>query len=151
MRIGATTDGEMAYNWFIKKLEDPLTGETEKINILVALGEFNDKELLMTALEYSLKHVPRGNRYIPIVTAARNLPVVKLIWKWYLDHLEELEQLHSTHYEQILSNVVALGGLGREEEVTNFFRQYLSEKDLASDTIKMTLERLKINSRLRKA
>ena len=47
--------------------------------------------------------------------------------------------------------MVALGGLGREEEVTNFFRQYLSEKDLASDTIKMTLERLKINSRLRKA
>ena len=105
----------------------------------------------MKALEYSLKQVPRGNRYIPIVTAARNLKAVNLIWQWYLDHLEELEQLHSIHYEQILSNVVTLGGLGREEEVTNFFRQYLSEKDLAKDTIKMTLERLEINSLLRKA
>jgi len=40
-------------------------------------------------------------------------------------------------------------GLGREDEVTAFFKDYMHKKSMASDAIKLSLEKLEINSRMR--
>jgi len=148
LRIGAAMDST-SYNWIKAKLEAPETGEQEKINMLRAFGSFNDCDSILNALKYSLEKVPPGNRYIPIIFAAGNPIMIDHIWQWYLDHLNALEQLHGSHYEQVIAGVVGLGGLDREEEVKEFFNTYMHEKALAKDAIKMTLERLEINSRLR--
>jgi hypothetical protein len=42
-----------------------------------------------------------------------------------------------------------MGGLGREREVNAFFEEYMSKKDKARDVIKLSLEKLEGNSRMR--
>jgi len=42
-------------------------------------------------------------------------------------------------------------GLGREDEVKGFFANYTTEKDLSRDVIRLSLEKLEINSRMRRA
>ena len=55
------------------------------------------------------------------------------------------------HFESVIAGVVGLSGLNRVEEVKTYFNSYMDKKDLAKDTIKMTLERMEINARLRRA
>ncbi|MHA1712879.1 MAG: M1 family metallopeptidase [Candidatus Ranarchaeia archaeon] len=148
MRIGAASRPE-AFDWFKKRLESPSTSEQERINILVALGSFGNKDTILDAMDYALEKVPKANRFIPIIYAIRNHVMAGEIWQWYIDNLRRLERLHSTHYERIIMDVVALGGLDRESEVSKFFAEYMQEKAIAQDTIKMALEKLRINSRLR--
>jgi hypothetical protein len=42
-----------------------------------------------------------------------------------------------------------MAGLGREKSVTDFFEEYMKQKDTARDVIRLSLERLKVNSRMR--
>ena len=73
------------------------------------------------------------------------------IYEEDIRNYEELEKLHSMHFESIISYVVSLAGLNNLNEVKTFFEDYMQKKDLAKDTIKMTLERLEINYRLRES
>ncbi|MCK4849100.1 MAG: ERAP1-like C-terminal domain-containing protein, partial [Candidatus Heimdallarchaeota archaeon] len=150
MRIGAAQTPD-SYPILKEKLENAETPEPEKINLLQAIGSFEDKELLLAALDYSLEKVPDRNKIYPIITAARNLVVADNIWDWFKQNIEKLEKLHPMHFERIISGVVGLSGLNRVEEVKEYFNSYMQEKELAKDTIKMTLERLEINARLRRA
>ena len=77
--------------------------------------------------------------------------VVDHLWKWFEKNREELEKLHPMHYETVISYLVSLAGLNNLNEVKSFFEDYMQKKDLAKDTIKMTLERLEINYRLRES
>jgi hypothetical protein len=42
-------------------------------------------------------------------------------------------------------------GLVREEEVKNFFREYVRKQEKMKDVVNLSLERLEIHSRMRKA
>jgi hypothetical protein len=42
-----------------------------------------------------------------------------------------------------------MGGIGKEEKVNAFFEDYMRKKDRARDVIKMSLENLRIHSRMR--
>ena len=53
------------------------------------------------------------------------------------------------HYERVIAAVVPLCGLGGEEEIDSFFQGYMAKKEKAKDVIKLSLERLRINSRMR--
>jgi hypothetical protein len=150
MRIGAAQSPE-SYSKLTEKLENEETPEPEKINILQAIGSFEDRELLLSALEYSLEKVPDRNKIYPIITAARNLAIADDIWDWFTENVEKLEKLHPMHFESVIAGVVGLSGLNRVEEVKNYFNSYMEKKDLAKDTIKMTIERMEINARLRRA
>lgn len=150
MRIGAASD-DFSYEWFIKKFESPETEEQERLYILGALGSFNNKNTIFKALSYTMENVPSGNKIYPIVYAAGNLEVIDQMWLWYQENLLQLEKLHQYHYETVITSVVSLSGLGREAEVKNFFEKYMNERESAKDSIKMTLERLEINSRLRES
>jgi hypothetical protein len=71
------------------------------------------------------------------------------MWEWYTSNLESLEKFHPMHYERVIAAVLPLCGLGREEEIRTFFQDYMAKKEKARDVIKLSLERLEINSRMR--
>ena len=83
------------------------------------------------------------------MVASRNLFIIDYLWDWFKQNRTELEKLHSTHFESVISNVVSLAGLQNPDEVRTYLEEYVKEKESVKDTVKMTLERLVINTRLR--
>ncbi|MHA2407002.1 MAG: M1 family metallopeptidase [Candidatus Ranarchaeia archaeon] len=148
MRMGAAGD-KASFDWFTKKLESPETNEQEKINILRALGNFSDKDTVFKALDYTLEKVPLGNQYIPIIFAIRNLNSVDHVWSWYQKNLSKIEKLHYMHHGYLIGGILEFGAFGKEAEVKSFFKDYMVKNELVKDTIKMGLEQLEVNSRLR--
>jgi hypothetical protein len=49
----------------------------------------------------------------------------------------------------IESGETRVGGIGKEEEIKTFFQEYMQKKALARDVIKLSLERLAVNARIR--
>ncbi len=143
LKIGAASD-EWAFDYFIEKLETPDTPEHEKINILMALGCFKNKESLLKALNYTLEKVPSKNNFFPLRQISKNLVILDDLWDWFLDNLETLEKLHPILFGRVIVSLIPLAGLGKETEVKDFFKNYMS-----NDTIKMVIEMMEINSRLR--
>jgi hypothetical protein len=121
------------------------------MNILAALGSFQDECLVGMSLEYTLTQVPDRNKFLPIGYLSGNPRAVPFLWDWYTAHVEELEKLHPMHYERVIASIVPYGGLGREDDVTDFFRDYLVKNKKVKDAVELSLERLEIHRRLRKA
>jgi len=148
LKIGAASD-ERAFDYFIEKLETPETPEHEKINILTALSCFKNKENLFKTLNYILEKVPNKNKFFPLRQISKNLVILHDLWRWFLDNIEALENLHPILFGRVIVSLIPLAGLGKEAEVKDFFKNYISKKDLDKDTIKMAVEMMEINSRLR--
>lgn len=121
------------------------------LNILVALGCFREKKLIQRAQQYILGSVPGRNKFIPIASMTANPNAVPHMWDWFRSQLNALEQFHPLHYERVIAGIIPVCGLGREEEVTAFFKDYMRKKSKARDAIKLSLEKLGINSRMRNA
>lgn len=148
MQVGALNGGPEVMRWFERRLESS-ESEHDRMNILSAMGSFRERPLIETALEFTLAKVPDRNKFVPIQQMAVNPYAIPGIWEWYVSHLDRLEQLHPVHYERVIGGIVPYGGLGREEQVRVFFKDYLEKKEKARDVIKLSLERLEINSMLR--
>ena len=125
--------------------------EHERMNILMALGCFKEKEPLENALQYILDTVPARNKFIPVVAMASNPYAIPLLWDWYATNLKQIEQFHPMLYERVIAAIIPMAGLDREAEVKGFFEEYMQKTDKATDVIKLSLERLEINLRMRKA
>jgi tricorn protease interacting factor F2/3 len=125
--------------------------EHERMNILVALGCFKEKEPLENALRYILDTVPGRNQFVPVVAMASNPHAIALLWDWYVSNLEQIEQFHPMLYERVVASIVPVAGLDRPQAVKDFFKDYMQKTDKATDVIKLSLERLEINLRLRAA
>jgi tricorn protease interacting factor F2/3 len=82
---------------------------------------------------------------------AANPYAVPSMWDWYRSELNALEQFHPLHYERVIVGIVPVCGLEKEAEVKAFFESYMKRKRIATDAIKLSLERLEINARLRNA
>jgi hypothetical protein len=54
-------------------------------------------------------------------------------------------------YERVIGAIVPVCGLGREEAVEEFFKDYLAQDPKFRDVIRLSLEKLEINRRLRDA
>jgi tricorn protease interacting factor F2/3 len=115
----------------------------------MALGKFREKKTIRKVLRYSVEKVPDRNKFILIGSLSSNPRAMPLMWEWFESHIERLEDLPSVHYERIIAAVVPLCGLGREDEVEAFFSEYMSKKKKARDVIRLSLERLKVNRRIR--
>jgi hypothetical protein len=61
-------------------------------------------------------------------------------------YVNPIEQFHPLHYERVIAGIIPVCGLGREDEVTAFFKDYMHKKSMARDAIKLSLEKLEINS-----
>jgi len=148
MYIGALRGGKETFEWFDKRLKSS-ESEHERMNILIALGGFGDKALIKKVQDYVLSEVEDRNKFIPITSMAANPHAIPSMWDWYVSHVNLLEQFHPILYERVIDAIVPVCGIGKEAQVSSFFDEYMRQKDKAKDVIRMSLERLKINSRMR--
>jgi tricorn protease interacting factor F2/3 len=150
MQVGAFCGGEEALQWLLKRFKSS-ESEHERMNILVAIGCFRERRLIEKAQQIILEEVPDRNKFIPIGVLSENPSAMPFMWDWYLSNLERLEGFHPIHYERVISSIVPLCGLGREEEVKDFLKGYLKGKEKLAEVVNLCLEKLEINSRLRKS
>ena len=148
MQVGALNGNDDTFEWFDKQLRFT-ESEHERMNILMALGSFKDRALIEKAQQYTLDNVPDRNKFVPINHMAANPYAIPYMWEWYVSHLKELEQFHPMHYERIISGIIPLCGLGKEDQVKDFFEDYMGKEKKAKEVIKLSLEKLEINSIMR--
>jgi tricorn protease interacting factor F2/3 len=149
MKVGALHGDQKVFNWVVQRLETS-ESEHERINLLATLGSFGDYGLVEKAQVYTLEKVPARNKFVPITYMAANPYTIPFMWDWYVSHLEELEKFHPIHYERVIASIVPVCGLGGEQEVKDFYQDYMVEKEVAKDVIRLSLERLEVNCRMRK-
>ena len=80
---------------------------------------------------------------------ASNPHAVSLLWDWYVSNLEQIEEFHPMMYERVVAAVVPVAGMDRPDAVKDFFEDYMKKTDRAADVIRLSLERLEINLRMR--
>jgi tricorn protease interacting factor F2/3 len=148
MQVGAWTGGGDAFRWFEQRLKSA-ESEHERMNILTALGSFRDQESIKKARDYILYEVPTRNKFVSICYMTLNPYAIPDMWEWYVANLESLEKIHPVHYERVVAGIVPVCGIGHEEEVKVFFKEYIRQKGKAEDAIQMALEKLAIYSRMR--
>ncbi len=146
-QVGALNGREETFEGFDQRLQTS-ESEHERMILLLALGRFSDRRLIQRTQRYVLDKVPNRNKFIPVVSMASNPHAIPHMWDWYVSRLDELERLHPMHYERVITAIIPVGGIGREEEVRAFFEDYTAKKDLARDAIRLSLEKLEINSRM---
>jgi len=150
MQIGAYAGNEQTFEWLDQRFQSSKI-EHERMNILMALGCFKEKAQIKKSQQYILDEVPARNQFIPVVAMASNPYAVPLLWEWYVTHLQQIEQFHPMLYERVIAAIIPMAGLGRQQEVKGFFEDYMQKTDKATDVIKLSLERLEINLRMRNA
>ncbi|MHA1409032.1 MAG: M1 family metallopeptidase [Candidatus Odinarchaeia archaeon] len=150
LKIAAVTEPEFI-NYSLNKLEEHNTAETEKILILNALGYVPEKNKLLEILQYNLEKVPNKNKFIMIRSACNNINAINYMWHWFLDNINELEKFHIRHFERVILSVVPIPGIDYADDVKIFFSKYAKKKTAPKDTIKMALEQLEVNLKLRKS
>ncbi len=150
MQVGACAEGEKAYEWLTQQMTS--TGsEQDRINILTALGCFKEREQLHAALNYIMTNTPDRNKFIPVAQMARNPFATPLMWDWYTRSCRDLKKIHPLIHERIIGAIIPVCGLNQPDEVEAFFKAHFKQTDAAAPVIRMALEKLKINHRLRNA
>jgi hypothetical protein len=119
------------------------------MNILAAISYFSERGLIQRTQQYVLEKVPNRNKFITAMAMATNPHAIPYMWDWYRSEVKVLEQLHPLHYERMIGGIVPVCGLGKEDEVKRFFEDYMIENDSARDVIKLSLEKLEINRRMK--
>ncbi len=150
MQVGAFLGGEEAYHWLTKRFHSS-GSEHERMNLLVALGCFNQETILKKVLSFVLEEVPDRNKFITIGVLSENRLALPELWRWFLENQKRVEEFHPIHYERVVASLIPYSGLDRESEVRGFFENYMKKTDKAKDVIKLSLEKLEIHSRMRKA
>jgi aminopeptidase N len=150
MQVGALNGSKKAFGWFDRRFRSSNI-EHERMNILVALGCFKEKDPLKNSLQYILDTVPARNKFVPVVAMASNPYAISLLWDWYVSNLQQIEQFHPMLYERVVAAIVPVAGMDNPQAVKEFFEDYMQKTDKAKDVIKLSLERLEINLRMRAA
>ncbi len=148
MKVGAWNGDMKTFEWFDTRFKSS-ESEHERMNILSAIGAFREEEVVKRVLSYVLSDVPQRNLFIPVDALCTNPDAIPLMWEWYVANLAALEQIHPIQYERVVAAIIPVCGLGKEEEIRAFFEDYMKRKTTAKDVIKLSLERLEINSRMR--
>jgi hypothetical protein len=148
LMAGALTGGAEILEWLIRRFES-CDSEHERLQILTALGCFRDLGLIKKALAYSLEKVPGRNRFVPMTATAVNPYATGAMWQWFKDHVDSLEVLHPLLFERVIAGIVPVSGLSNPGDVNSFFSQYLIQKPHLEAVVRMSLERLEINHRMR--
>jgi tricorn protease interacting factor F2/3 len=119
------------------------------MNILTAMGCLSNETVMREALAHVLDHVPQRNRHLPLVSCAANPEVQVFLWDWFVSNIDQLEMFHPILFERVIDALVPVCGLGREASVRAFFEDYLFRKKAGGATIRIALEFLTVNERMR--
>ena len=148
LQVGALKGGEGVFEFLTKRFQTS-DSEHERMNLLAAIGCFSDTNLIEQSLQYALDEVPDRNKFIPIVATAHNPYAVDVMWDWYVAHISELEQFHPLLYERIIAGIVPICGIAKADQVIEFFEAYTREHPETGDVVKLSLEKLAINRKMR--
>jgi tricorn protease interacting factor F2/3 len=148
LQIGAWRGDRKTFEWFEDRLSTSNV-EHERMNILTAMGCFRHPDALQRTLELILTGVPPRNKFIPVVAMAFNAHAWPFLWEWYASNLDRIESFHPMLYERVVGALIPSAGMDRPDEIGRFFENYLQKKDKAGEVIKLSLEKLKINLRMR--
>ena len=149
LQIGAMTHGSKALSWFLYRMADS-ESEHERMAVLSAMGCFRQKAQVDAALQAVLDTIPDRNKFIPVVAMSANPAAVARLWPWYTANREKIEKFHPLLYERVVAALIPACGVKRPKEVADFFDDHLSRTPLAADAIRMALERLRIDTALRR-
>jgi tricorn protease interacting factor F2/3 len=150
LQAGAWHGDGRVFAWFDQRFQTS-ESEHERLTLLAALGCFRGRREIERVLDYVLTSVPARNTFIPVVALAANRHAASILWDWYVSRLSRIEQFHPMLYERVVAAVLPAAGLERPDEVLNFFADYQRKTDRARDVIRLSLERLEINRRLRRS
>jgi tricorn protease interacting factor F2/3 len=148
LQTGAWQGGIRVFNWFDRRFQKSAS-EHERMTILSALGSFRGRGEIEKVLDYLLTTVPPRNKFIPVVALAANPLAASVLWDWYVSRLPQIEQFHPMLYERVIAAIVPAAGIERPAEVLGFFSNYQRKTDRAKEVIRLSLERLEINRRMR--
>jgi tricorn protease interacting factor F2/3 len=148
LQAGAWNGGGRALSWFERRFQK-CESEHERMNLLAALGCFRSRPEIEKVLDDVLTIVPPRNRFIPVVALAANPSAAPSLWSWYLERLPQIEQFHPMLYERVIAAIAPAAGLERPDEVRGFFDEYLQRNAKPRDVIRLSLERMEINWRMR--
>lgn len=148
LKIGAATNNKST-TYLMQKLLAPDTPDVEKLYILEAFGCQQNKKDILKTLNMNLKQVPSQSRHYLFSSMARNPEALEFIWPWFLKNFKKIEEQSPMVFARTIASLIPRGGLENITEVKQFFKEYINEKELAKATIKMTLELLEINSKMR--
>jgi tricorn protease interacting factor F2/3 len=148
LQAAAYSGDDPVYDWLVQRMDQSKI-EHERMNILIALGCFKDDALTKKAQQYVLDSVPARNKFIPVVAMCANPHAIPLMWDWYVSHLAQIEQFHPMLYERVVGAIIPAAGIEKADEVKDFFDDYMKQKEKARDVIRLSLERLEINLRMR--
>jgi len=148
MQAGALAGDHQVFDWFDRRLQASQI-EHERLNMLAALGCFKDKDVIIRTQQYILDAVPPRNQFLPVVALCANPYAIDLMWDWYVAKLERIEQFHPMLYERVIAAIIPTAGVQRADEIKAFFADYIKKKANARDVIRLSLERLEINLRMR--
>jgi hypothetical protein len=148
LQIGAMNGDGAYFHWLAQRLAASQS-EHERTTILISMGCFRNETVLDEVRHYILEQVPDRNKFIPIASMCGNPDALPRMWPWYVTHVRELERFHPIHYGRVIAGIVPVGGLGNEPEVRSFFEAYAERRKGLGDVIRLALEKLEINKRLR--
>lgn len=150
LQSGAWIGGVEAFGWLRSRLE-ATDSEHERLALLQALGSSGDVAVLRESFDYVLDHVPDRNRFVPLAAMAQNPNGAGVVWEAFTaaESKGRFGDFHPLLYERVLAAVITGCGLEFPEAVKRFFEAHLSEKTIAGDVIRLSLERLEILLRLR--
>jgi aminopeptidase N len=150
LKAGALVGGADTLKWLIRRFET-CNSEHERIQVLTAMGCFQDLDLIRQAFMYALEEVPVRNRFVPMVSAAANPHAAGAMWPWFVEHIDSLETFHPLLYERVIAGIVPVSGLSNPDDVKAFFFRYLEQNPHLEAVVRMSLEQLEINHRMRRA
>jgi tricorn protease interacting factor F2/3 len=148
LQIGAWARGDAAFDWLLRQ-EKAASSEQERINILTALGSFREPGLIEKALGHILEKTPDRNKFIPVVQMVQNPRAPDLLWDWYTRNQGALSGIHPLIHERIIGAIVPVCGLDRLDSVRSYLESHFADTDPIAPVLRMVLERLAINQRLR--
>ena len=148
MAAGAMLGDDRTFEWLINRIEKA-ESEHERQVILAALGGFQNQSAIEETLAYVVDKVPPRNKFIPVTAMGANLSAKSIMWHWYTSQIDAIENFHPMIYERIVATVIPSVGIEKPEEVTSFFKDYMSRTQKAGDVIRLSLEKLNINLQMR--
>jgi tricorn protease interacting factor F2/3 len=131
LQVAALGGDQQTFAWLDQRFQSSQI-EHERMNILVALGCFKEKDLLKRSLQYILDTVPARNKFVPVVAMASNPYAIPLLWDWYVSNLAQIEQFHPMLYERVVAAIVPVAGMDNPEAVIQFFEDYMQKTEKAN-------------------
>ena len=148
LKIGASLHAEaLPHLWSVAS--DPKRAEAERIMALEALGNHPDREQLAKLLEKNLAEIPSSLRSYMIQACARSKLGPGFIWDWFRANLSCLETWPLTVVERLIVGIVPQAGLGQTDEVGKVLGNFVDRHPGAAASVRMALELLAVNQKLR--